>query len=72
MERFNVQLPTHRVAVPTIAILALDRLGVHLLVDVERLDVLQNDRVHHAFRTGVRNQVHMDGQMFQQCLCRTL
>lgn len=71
MERFNVQFATHCVAVPTIAVLALDWLGVHLFVNIQSFDMFQDNGIHDALRARLRYQVHVDRQMFQQCLGRT-
>lgn len=71
MERFNVQFTAYCVTVPTIAVLALDRLGVHLFVNVQCLDMLQHNSIHDALRAGLRYQIHVDRQVFQQCLGRT-
>lgn len=53
----DVSVPSVGTAVPSVTVLALERLGVHLFVDVKRSNVLQDDRFHDAFGACERHQV---------------
>lgn len=65
VERLDVVITSSFVAVPSITVLALDRLCVHFQMDVKRSHTSKYDRLHSALSAGMWRPIEVTGQMFQ-------